>query len=822
MKPKLLLSLALVLVSLANRATSAPAFDTSNPLSFFTNVANGLLSSEMNLSLTQIQIYPTNQYTPAVHRLLQVTANIYDATSTNLYPSVFRPVFNVVQNGTNQELFIAGYTYVSTVNGAGDANYFSPPYDAAYVASVVTGSVATNVNIYNVPWIIGAKKGLPNFNQFSIANIVSVTRKLQVSRPSLNSLPTATNQMYVFSISNVLGCSLWNSYTSNYNGNLTVFAQDNLVGLLTNDDRGFIPLAMLNTNVSFSNFTVWPGADLRAGPPNITDIAMQPDITNSFVIPLNTSTVLLTNGIYRFYQSGYGLPWPHLFDGDMTGWQTTGPCANTPPLPQFGLSLTNQLQVFILDSNHVIDYVHFSMPVTSENINKDLADPDSNNGQPAYMWSTNLVGGVPSGVINQIDVSRGTATPAPNIPEFWGASLEYPPLAMQAFFSGAFRVGGAFLYNNKVYYNTNLVNTAPYIPMRILYNLTTWQANDPLVHYLVSDLKYSVPYNVGWQKMDQPFVVLQGVLPLNLDMDPTIFTLSRIHYTPWGSWGWLNTYYTNVDQNPYNSEYKDPSAWRSDYWDFPTNQSWDLNWLGRVHRGTPWQTIYLKSSNILTNSTSGVGVGLNTWSLWEGVTNSVDIQLTAPINDWQLVSVLAAMLNTNDLSTQFSINNANPNAWAGMLDGLVVLTNSASSLVPITVSSNSTAASLVVGAILAQGGSNFQNVGGIMAVPQLSEQSPFLDWNNTNAITDEAYEALPSQILPWLRVDSVGAINTGNGQMQIQFSGYDRHSYAVQVSSDLVNWTSISTNSPFGGKFSLPVSTAGNSTALFYRSLLIQ
>jgi len=38
MKPKRILGLALVLVSLANRATSAPAFDTSNPLSFFTNV----------------------------------------------------------------------------------------------------------------------------------------------------------------------------------------------------------------------------------------------------------------------------------------------------------------------------------------------------------------------------------------------------------------------------------------------------------------------------------------------------------------------------------------------------------------------------------------------------------------------------------------------------------------------------------------------------------------------------------------------------------------------------------------------------------------
>ena len=35
---------------------------------------------------------------------------------------------------------------------------------------------------------------------------------------------------------------------------------------------------------------------------------------------------------------------------------------------------------------------------------------------------------------------------------------------------------------------------------------------------------------------------------------------------------------------------------RSDYWDFPTNLLSNLSWLGRVHRGTPWQTLYLKSA----------------------------------------------------------------------------------------------------------------------------------------------------------------------------------------------------------------------------------
>src|SRR5438105_3915967 len=58
---------------------------------FFTNVADRLLQQQLGMRLTEIQIVPTNQYSSAVHRIFQVTANIYDATSTNDFPSVFRP-----------------------------------------------------------------------------------------------------------------------------------------------------------------------------------------------------------------------------------------------------------------------------------------------------------------------------------------------------------------------------------------------------------------------------------------------------------------------------------------------------------------------------------------------------------------------------------------------------------------------------------------------------------------------------------------------------------------------------------------------------------
>src|SRR5258708_28854247 len=71
------------------------------PISFFTSVAERLLQSQFNLSLSRIQVYPTNQYYPAVHRLLQVAANLYDATANNAdpvtgvsLPTIFRPVFS--------------------------------------------------------------------------------------------------------------------------------------------------------------------------------------------------------------------------------------------------------------------------------------------------------------------------------------------------------------------------------------------------------------------------------------------------------------------------------------------------------------------------------------------------------------------------------------------------------------------------------------------------------------------------------------------------------------------------------------------------------
>jgi len=95
-------------------------FNVGDPLGCFTTVADRMirnstvnwLTSDANsyaatfnvtspFGITGIPALVSNQfvYSPAVNRLLQLAANIDDASTTNFYPSVFRPLFTVIQNG---------------------------------------------------------------------------------------------------------------------------------------------------------------------------------------------------------------------------------------------------------------------------------------------------------------------------------------------------------------------------------------------------------------------------------------------------------------------------------------------------------------------------------------------------------------------------------------------------------------------------------------------------------------------------------------------------------------------------------------------------
>jgi hypothetical protein len=114
---------------------------------------------------------------------------------------------------------------------------------------------------------------------------------------------------------------------------------------------------------------------------------------------------------------------------------------------------------------------------------------------------------------------------------------------------------------------------------------------------------------------------------------------------------------------------------------------------------------------------------------------------------------------------------------------------------------------------------------GRLAAPQLSVQSPFLDWSNLlpqeNGISDADYEQLPSQLLFRLGLASQGALVSVNGQWTAQFTGAAGHVYVLQSSFDLVNWINVYTNSPVNGQVNFAIAPAPVGTAQFYRSQLL-
>ena len=801
-----------------NGTTSATNFVPWQPLAFFTNAANRLLrayttqwrnsnptnfaatfyaatgftniiasqwtTNYLPFGITKIPVLVSNQfvYTPAVNRLLQLAANLYDASTNSFYPSVFRPCFSRDFYGN---LFITGYTNIDSVSGVADIR-LSTPFDASQVL-LPTG---TNVfvNVYGVPWIIGAKKGFPGFNQFSLMNGAQFTRKLQVARKSVGG-QIWTNQMLTLSVNNNLGVSFWNSYSNDYVGNLTVYVVDSVQAVLTNSD----PLAttyspFFTTNFSF-NLTRWPGSKWS---PN--EVSGTP-VTNSFLVNFWINNVLPL-AVYNFTTHGFNFA-----TNAQNFWDTNRTVVD--PLPQFGLLTTNWLQAFIVDNNHVIDYVQLHSPIDGTNLTAALADPNYPDPFKTgdLQWSTNLNSdGIAYGVINQFAVSES----GQNLPvnSSWHKPSNFPPgvpdtvQAEAQFFWGIINPNSTFQVNGVTYSNLELAVQAPYTPSRTVFVPYLYQVNDPVVHYLASDLDAGqagvwqgnnvVKANGVWGQSDDP---INEPLPITPNANNPGIINGHSRYQPWGQT--VPSALSTVDYNfgnPYNLIYKDPLVWGPDYWDFPTNKLPTVGWIGRVHRGTPWQTVYLKAHNVLTVTASGT----NTWMAWTGNGNPFDAINTAPVQDRPLFDLFTTAFNDNATRGTLSVNqgagSADPAAglaaWSALFSGMVALTNTTamppfSTTVAFTPTNNwlliqpaggsglySPLGNLVTNinkqrAVFTNAdgvAGAFEHKGDILSTLALTEQSPFLNWNNVNqqrqGISDEVYEWLPQQMMSLLRIGS--------------------------------------------------------------------
>ena len=226
---------------------------------------------------------------------------------------------------------------------------------------------------------------------------------------------------------------------------------------------------------------------------------------------------------------------------------------------------------------------------------------------------------------------------------------------------------------------------------------------------------------------------------------------------------------------------------RSDSWDFPTNKLPNVAWVGRIHRGTPWQTVYLKSP--------GLGTTFTNWQKWTGNSRTVanvgqldpslvplnypvaDAYFAQPTNDWRLLDLFTTALSDSATRGQLSINQANIAAWSAALSGVVVLTNSLDAngnqvLAPQLInpagvydSSDPTTWSPLVRIVNAINGRRaskprqvFSRLSELLSVPELTVASPFLNTSGPafgSILNDAAFERLPQQIAGLLKLDPV-------------------------------------------------------------------
>jgi hypothetical protein len=751
-----------------------------NPVDFFTNAAirllanagytagtgsTNLLSVNGNLQTNiQIQVWPTNFYTPSVHRLFQVAANLYDATtnrSDTLYPhwpSAFRPLFRRDAAG---RVYIVGYREEINDDLANQSAGIvtADPVTGAFVGNIPLLGTAFSANerleplVWGIPVVVGAKKGWPNFNQFAMQTQIQVTRKLEFRRPSQSAKVNTTNQMYIMGVSNLFGLEGWNSYFSAFPRPLRLTAVIEQTGVVTNENGVILATNTLSTaQVLPLNANSWVG---------FTNANTSRD--SSFLVPIYTNNWVLTNSQYMNAATpGSAFFKPLIGDGIFEN-------PSQFPIPRWWLNLRTRVRFILVDTTfspgRIVDYVTLSSVEPPLDITATLEGDGScgtgNHWTPSSSdgaeWCTNRAKGVTPntptfGILNQTEICSG-AFGIQNVdwknfvtPQGLGVGGVTEISAAETAFLNEFTPNAS---------STNLIFYAPFNPTRSIYYHTSWEANDPLVHYTIGDL-------------------MNGDVTNRVELDhaalSTVTNLGRLNkrYEPWGA---TAQHGGSSSSTKFDLTVKDPQVTRSDDWDFPTNKFPNPGFIGRVHRGSPWQTVYLKSA---TNTVAS-------WQSWTGnrqtftnvgqitgapigASNIPDAFFSLPSSDWRILDLFTTALNDNVTRGRLSINQTNLAAWSAVLSGVNVLTNGPVNngstfiqpagiynpaapppLVQILNDINNTRTNFPNGA--------FQRLGDILATASLTLKSPYLNLNYTNRINDAMYERIPQQILGLLQCD---------------------------------------------------------------------
>jgi hypothetical protein len=504
--------------------------------SHFTNLAAHIFPVARHAeSPFRIEIFPTNHYTVETHRLLQIAANMVDGLANQPRPKIFQPLYSV-EGG---KVFITNYQEILDPNVL-----LKKPVPLQELIN--SNDLDSDTLLEGQPLLIGAQKNLPNLNEITVISAATLYRELEFLKQN-NARPHQTNQYFYIGVSNLFGVELWNGYT-------------NALTNITVQWSGRLDLTLLDdaTVLTATNFNL-------EGSMAISHWAAAPLITRrstNFILPILTNFTLLP-------QSSYSLERHQLESG--TNRLATGNLAL--PTPKLKVLVNNPLTLVIFEivngQTNVLDYV--SLPRKGTTLDFDLqrilgsrlaTDPYARFFNPQS--GSNLSNAPTVGILDQIAVSTGDL-----------------PVSSADWRSANVNVNdkerSQDYFRELLFGRTNAPNSsffAPLVPGITVVGTDSFSVVDPLINDL-------------WQHNFPAFSGSHSIFPIGLSKHVNVFNSLKLNL------GNLNFYETPVAWWDDFATLPKLIRIRPDDFSFPENRDLNLEWLSRIHRGTPWETIYL-------------------------------------------------------------------------------------------------------------------------------------------------------------------------------------------------------------------------------------
>lgn len=739
-----------------------------------------------NLSVTNIQIYPTNQFNPRVFQILKQVMNILDRIDDNFpnrlanepdFPNVFRPIFTDL--GTNM-LYVSDFREFTNALALPAIRTMDPNDPSTFV----NNSAAQIMITYGVPLIVGAEKGHPNLNEIILRTPGFIARKLGFFKNSVNdATPARTNQMYHMGMQPAFGVELWNPYAATLPREYSLVVQGEMISMITNSsgqivwgtntvfqpnpNAPWLPLPLPGRRPFTNNYNIvrnipantWAGAPASlsfiASP--FTNLAALPPakFTNQgppTFLPARPARTNLANALL-WYDS----------------YEQTTPAFY---LPDWTWVVTNRLRYFLYDTatDRIVDVANVVLDyrVSVNELLQGVQPLAAQGPSPYRYWDFRRVGGGSNapyqGILEQIITATNANAP------------EWSDYNVASVFSGSGlgahkAIAASNFYSFLTTTNTRqLAAQSPFNPIMAWATEYGWGVNDPFVHYVAAD------YRVFGDTNPIPVMNLSDAYIQMTNRRSQFVSNINYSYRPWGGNRQPFGFDPDAQQSDYDVTRQDPLVRWADDWNFHTNYYGNIGWLGRVHRGTPWQTVYLKAGIYPTNI----------WDRWAGSA------LTHPTNDWMLADFFTVSVDPDSRRGLLSVNQTNRAAWAAALSGVSVLatnfapfSSDASGQPPpnrsLFIAPNSVEFDAIVTGIervrRTQPAAVFSNLASFLSVSELSTTnsggivSPYLSLNglpppvrrgvvpnpnsfvDTLGLDDVSYERIPQQVLSLLKVE---------------------------------------------------------------------